>query len=46
MRIGLQGLKLEINGILGKIWTDKHTKIVEESEEKFKTHTEGEEVDI
>jgi len=28
------------------VWTDKHTKIVKESEEKFKTHTKDQEVDI
>ena len=40
---------IKINEIIDKLepkWTDKHTKIVKESEEMFKTHTEGEEVDI
>ena len=27
-------------------WTDKHTQIAKESTERFKTHTEDEEVDI
>jgi len=28
------------------VWTDKHTKIAKESDEKFKTHTKDQEVDI
>jgi len=36
----------ELKKLLGiKGWTDKHTKIVEESEEMFRTH-KGEEADI
>jgi len=34
------------NIMKNKEWTDKHTKIVKESEEKFKTHTKDQEVDI
>lgn len=29
-----------------RVWTDKHTKIAKESNERFKSHTKDEEVDI
>jgi len=41
---------IKINEIIDKLegagWTDKHTKIAKESNEKFKTHTKDQEVDI
>ncbi len=40
-------LVILLQKLLGiKGWTPKHTEIVEESEERFKCHTAGEEVDI